>query len=98
MCNAKLSLCVKSKVHSSPGLLAAFQEILLETLSRHALIARPQSINPKVQIKKKKKTHNFKAYKQALAILLIKRSESFPLKSPVFIVTYIHLGGCNLSF
>lgn len=76
--------------------LAAFQDDLLETLSRHALTTWPQCINPEEQ--EKKPPHNFKAYKQALIILLIKKSESFPLKSPLFGVTYIHLSGCNLVF
>lgn len=73
--------------------LAAFQDVLLETPSRHALTTWSQRINPEEQ--EKKPPHNFKAYKQALNILLIKKSESFPLKSPLFGVTYIHLSGCN---
>lgn len=92
MCDAKLSLCVKSKVCSSPGLLAAFQGVLLGTLSRQALMTQPQFINPK---ERGEDPYKLKAEMQTLAILLIKRSESFPQKSPIFGVTYIHISGCN---
>lgn len=70
MCDSKLSLCVKSKVCRSPGLWQHFI-FLLETLSRHALMAWPQYINPEEQ---EENPHNFKVYKQAPVILLIKKS------------------------
>lgn len=75
--------------------LAAFQDVSLETLSRHALMTWPQCINLEEQ---EENPHNFKAYKQAPVILLIKKSQSFPLKSPIFRVTYIHLSTCNWAF
>lgn len=50
--------------------LAAFQDALLETLSRHALMTRPQCINLEEQ---EENPHNFKAYKKAPVVLLIKK-------------------------